>query len=65
MGPCRGTRASLTSILQGADMRASDLRGPINVLYHSRSYVPLKVRAFIDFYAARAALHFAAAAPAA
>ena len=33
-----------------------------NVLYQSRSYVPLKVRAFIDFYGAKAAQHFAAAA---
>lgn len=32
---------------------------PINVLYQSRSYLPLKVRAFIDFYGAKAAQHFA------
>jgi DNA-binding transcriptional LysR family regulator len=32
---------------------------PINVLYQSRSYVPLKVRAFIDFYSAKAAQRFA------
>ena len=31
---------------------------PINLLYQSRSYVPLKVRAFMDFYADKAASHF-------
>lgn len=31
---------------------------PINVLYPSRSYLPLKVRAFIDFYAERARQRF-------
>ena len=35
---------------------------PINVLYQSRSYVPLTVRAFLDFYGAKAAQHFAIAA---
>ena len=32
---------------------------PVNVLYQSRSYVPLKVRAFLEFYAAKAAQRFA------
>ncbi len=31
---------------------------PINILYQSRSYVPLKVRAFIDFYAQAAVQRF-------
>lgn len=42
----------------GRRQRPSDLRGPINVLYHSRSYVPLKVRAFIDFYVCQSAPAF-------
>ena len=51
---------ALVAIL--SDYQVEPRGTPINVLYQSRSYVPLKVRAFIDFYSAKAAQHFAAAA---
>lgn len=44
-----------------ADYQVEPRGTPINLLYQSRSYVPLKVRAFLDFYADKAAQHFSAA----
>lgn len=46
----------LTRIL--ADYQVEPRGTPINLLYQSRSYVPLKVRAFMDFYADKAAEMF-------
>lgn len=51
-------RGALTRIL--ADYQVEPRGTPINLLYQSRSYVPLKVRAFMDFYASKAARHFTA-----
>ena len=42
-----------------ADYQVEPRGTPISVLYPSRSYVPLKVRAFIDFYTGKAQDHFA------
>ena len=50
---CNGT---LVQIL--AEYRVEPRGTPINVLYESRSYVPLKVRVFIDFYAEKALEQF-------
>jgi len=44
-----------------ADYQVEPRGTPINLLYQSRSYVPLKVRAFLDFFADKAAGHFGAA----
>ncbi len=52
-------RGALTRIL--ADYQVEPRGTPINLLYQSRSYVPLKLRAFMDFYADKAAQHFTAA----
>ena len=49
---------ALTRIL--VDYQVEPRGTPINLLYQSRSYVPLKVRAFMDFYADKAARHFGA-----
>ncbi len=41
-----------------ADYQVEPRGTPINLLYAGRSYVPLKLRAFIDFYAAEARRRF-------
>lgn len=51
-------RGSLVQVLR--DYQVEPRGTPINVLYPERSYVPLKVRAFIDFYAERARQRFGA-----
>jgi DNA-binding transcriptional LysR family regulator len=52
-------RGALTPIL--TDYQVEPRGTPINLLYPSRSYVPLKVRAFMDFYADKATRHFGGA----
>ena len=47
---------ALTRIL--VDYQVEPRGTPINLLYQSRSYVPLKVRAFMNFYADKATRHF-------
>lgn len=49
-------RGELVRVL--ADYQVEPRGSPINVLYVSRSCVPQKVRAFIDFYAAKALAQF-------
>lgn len=52
-------RGELVRILD--DYQVEPRGTPISLLYQSRSYVPLKVRAFMDFYADKAAHMFSAA----
>ena len=55
----RGAQRRTVRILE--DHQVEPRGTPISLLYQSRSYVPLKVRAFMDFYADKATQLFGAA----